>query len=54
MLIGLVFKSVRSDESDEERRGLERLVAEAAKPKKKKMKGKASADPTARASSGTV
>lgn len=35
LLIGAVFKSIQPDESDLERRELERMVAEAAKPKKK-------------------
>lgn len=35
LLIGAIFKSTLPDESDEERRELERMVAEAAKPKKK-------------------
>ncbi|KAI9510512.1 DnaJ-domain-containing protein [Russula earlei] len=34
LLLGAVFKSTIPDESDEERRELERLVAEAAKPRK--------------------
>lgn len=40
MLIGLIFKSTEPDETEEERRELERLVAEAAKPKKKVKKEK--------------
>jgi len=43
MLIGVVFKSTQPDESEEERRELERLVAEAAKPKKKAKKEKVTA-----------
>ncbi|KAH9056749.1 X-domain of DnaJ-containing-domain-containing protein [Lactarius vividus] len=35
LLLGAIFKSTVPDESDEERRELERMVAEAAKPKKK-------------------
>ncbi|KZV63756.1 DnaJ-domain-containing protein [Peniophora sp. CONT] len=35
LLLGAVFKSTVPDESDEERRELERMVAEAAKPKRK-------------------
>jgi len=35
LLIGIVFKSIQPDESPEDRRELERLVAEAAKPKRK-------------------
>ncbi|KAJ3511602.1 hypothetical protein NMY22_g15600 [Coprinellus aureogranulatus] len=35
LLIGAIFKSTTPDESDAERRELERMVAEAAKPKKK-------------------
>jgi len=35
LMIGLIYKDVQPDESPEERRELERLVAEAAKPKKK-------------------
>jgi len=34
LLLGAIFKSTVPDESDEERRELERMVAEAAKPKK--------------------
>jgi hypothetical protein len=45
MLIGVVFKSTQPDESEEERRELERLVAEAAKPKKKAKKEKAAHGP---------
>lgn len=41
MLIGVIFKQTQPDESEEERRELERLVAEAAKPKKKAKKGAA-------------
>jgi hypothetical protein len=37
---GIVFKSTQPDESEEERRELERLVAEAAKPKTKGKKEK--------------
>ena len=40
MLTGIVFKSTQPDESEEERRELERLVAEAAKPKTKGKKEK--------------
>ncbi|KAJ3775991.1 X-domain of DnaJ-containing-domain-containing protein [Lentinula raphanica] len=42
MLIGAIFKAAEPDESDEERRELERMVAEAAqpKPKSKPAKGK--------------
>ncbi|KAG6840666.1 hypothetical protein C0991_005214 [Blastosporella zonata] len=36
LLTGAVFKSTIPDESDEERRELERMVAEAAQPKSKK------------------
>ncbi|KAG5643794.1 hypothetical protein DXG03_009617 [Asterophora parasitica] len=36
MLTGAIFKSTVADESDEERRELERMVAEAAQPKSKK------------------
>ncbi|RXW21661.1 hypothetical protein EST38_g4187 [Candolleomyces aberdarensis] len=36
LLVGAIFKSTQPDESDEERRELERMVAEAAKPKPKK------------------
>lgn len=35
LLLGAIFKSTIPDESDEERRELERMVAEAAKPKKR-------------------
>jgi len=42
MLIGSIFKSAVPDESDEERRELERMVAEAAKPKPKAAKTKES------------
>lgn len=35
LLLGAIFKSTVPDESDEERRELERMVAEAAKPRKK-------------------
>jgi len=35
LLLGAIFKSTIPDESDEERRELERMVSEAAKPKKK-------------------
>lgn len=54
MLIGIVFKSTQPDESEEERRELERLVAEAAKPKKKvrKEKGPAHTPPHNFAMSG--
>ncbi|KAG2011853.1 DnaJ domain-containing protein, variant 2 [Coprinopsis cinerea AmutBmut pab1-1] len=40
LLLGAIFKSTVPDESDEERRELERMVAEAAKPKKKAPKDK--------------
>lgn len=36
LLIGAIFKSTQPDESDEERRELERMVAEAAQPKPKR------------------
>ncbi|KZP01816.1 DnaJ-domain-containing protein [Calocera viscosa TUFC12733] len=45
--IGAIFKSTKADESDEERRELERLVAEAAQSKSKKKKDvKAAATPS--------
>lgn len=47
MLIGVIFKSTQPDESEEERRELERLVAEAAKPKKKEKGSKKAAAPAA-------
>jgi hypothetical protein len=40
LFIGAIFKSTKPDESDEERRELERMVAEAAKPKPKKAHAK--------------
>ncbi|VDC06109.1 unnamed protein product [Peniophora sp. CBMAI 1063] len=40
LLLGAVFKSTVPDESDEERRELERMVAEAAKPKRKAAKAR--------------
>ncbi|TIB69088.1 DnaJ-domain-containing protein [Wallemia mellicola] len=43
MIIGALFKNVKPDESDEERRELERLVAEAGKKKGKKNKDEKSA-----------
>ncbi|KAH9052276.1 hypothetical protein EDB87DRAFT_1826284 [Lactarius vividus] len=46
LLLGAVFKSTVPDESDEERRELERMVAEAAEPKKKQ------APPSATAQAG--
>jgi hypothetical protein len=56
MLIGVVFKSTQPDETEEERRELERLVAEAAKPKKKarKEKGPAHTPPQNLAPSGEL
>ena len=39
LLIGAIFKSAEPDESAEERRELERMVAEAAMPRKKHHKG---------------
>lgn len=47
MLIGVIFKQTQPDESEEERRELERLVAEAAKPKKKAKKGGVNPDAAA-------
>ncbi|KAH9042302.1 X-domain of DnaJ-containing-domain-containing protein [Lactarius hengduanensis] len=46
LLLGAIFKSTVPDESDEERRELERMVAEVAKPKKKQ------APPSAAAQAG--
>ncbi|KAJ3878340.1 X-domain of DnaJ-containing-domain-containing protein [Lentinula edodes] len=40
MLMGAIFKAAEPDESDEERRELERMVAEAAQPKPKPKVGK--------------
>ncbi|XP_006461838.1 hypothetical protein AGABI2DRAFT_193217 [Agaricus bisporus var. bisporus H97] len=43
--MGRLFKNAQPDESDEERRELERLVAEAAKPKPKTRKGETRSPP---------
>jgi len=45
-LLGAIYKSIEPDESAEERRELERLVAEAAKPKKKGKKASATIETT--------
>ncbi|KXN92425.1 hypothetical protein AN958_07043 [Leucoagaricus sp. SymC.cos] len=45
--MGKLFKTTQPDESDEERRELERLVAEAAKPKPKNKKGGSRSSPSA-------
>ncbi|KAH9031347.1 X-domain of DnaJ-containing-domain-containing protein [Lactarius pseudohatsudake] len=49
LLLGAIFKSTVPDESDEERRELERMVAEAAKPKKKQAPPSAAAQAGAKA-----
>lgn len=55
LLVGAIFKSTQPDESDEERRELERMVADAAKPKPKKgSKFKAAAHPTKEAEKPTT
>jgi hypothetical protein len=47
--LGAIFKSTKADESDEERRELERLVAEAAQSKSKKRKDAKAAEKHAHA-----
>ncbi|KAH9031354.1 X-domain of DnaJ-containing-domain-containing protein [Lactarius pseudohatsudake] len=49
LLLGAIFKSTVPDESDEERRELERMIAEVAKPKKKQAPPSAAAQAGAKA-----